>query len=112
MPEKRRSLLRHHDFVQLWTAETISQIGSQVSLLALPLVAAALLALASFDVAVPGGMVKIPGGTFAYGTDSAALVTLMAQYHVSDPAVLGPEAPQRNPGNNEFVGSPQRGREG
>ena len=26
---------------------------------------------------------------------SAALVSLMAQYHISDPTVLGPEAPQR-----------------
>ena len=64
-------------------------------LLSLSAAGAAVLALASFDFAVPVGMVKIPGGTFEYGTDSAALVALMAQYHVSDPSVLGPEAPQR-----------------
>lgn len=33
------SLVRHSDFMKLWTGETISQLGSQVSLLALPLVA-------------------------------------------------------------------------
>ena len=64
-------------------------------LLSLSAAGAAVLALASFDIAVPVGMVKIPGGTFEYGTDTAALVALMAQYHVSDPSVLGPEAPQR-----------------
>jgi MFS family permease len=34
-----RSLLRHRDFVRLWTGETISQLGSQVTLIALPLMA-------------------------------------------------------------------------
>jgi MFS family permease len=32
-------LWRHRDFMSLWTAETISQFGTQVTLLALPLVA-------------------------------------------------------------------------
>jgi hypothetical protein len=29
--EPRRSLWRHGDFMKLWTAETISQLGSQVT---------------------------------------------------------------------------------
>jgi hypothetical protein len=32
-------LWRHRDFMSLWGAETISQFGSQISFLALPLVA-------------------------------------------------------------------------
>jgi MFS family permease len=38
-----RSLLRHRDFRHLWAAETVSQLGSQVTLLALPVVAVTLL---------------------------------------------------------------------
>ena len=38
-----RSLLRHHDFRQLWAAETVSQVGTQVTMLALPVVAVTVL---------------------------------------------------------------------
>jgi predicted MFS family arabinose efflux permease len=38
-----RSLARHRDFRQLWAAETVSQVGTQVTLLALPVVAVTLL---------------------------------------------------------------------
>ncbi|MGY1841023.1 MULTISPECIES: MFS transporter [unclassified Modestobacter] len=38
-----RSLLRHHDFRRLWAAETVSQVGTQVTLLALPVLAVSLL---------------------------------------------------------------------
>ena len=51
MPESaRRSLLRHRDFMHLWTAETVSQLGSQVSLLAIPLVAIKVLHATTFEV--------------------------------------------------------------
>ncbi len=33
------SLWRHHDFRQLWAAETISQLGTHITLLALPVLA-------------------------------------------------------------------------
>src|SRR3569833_1484806 len=39
-----RSLLRHRDFRHLWAAETVSQVGTQVTLLALPFVAVTVLA--------------------------------------------------------------------
>jgi MFS family permease len=39
-----RSLLRHRDFRHLWAAETVSQVGTQVTLLALPVVAVTVLA--------------------------------------------------------------------
>jgi MFS family permease len=44
-----RSLFRHPDFVKLWTAETISQFGTQVTFLALPLIAATTLQVTPFQ---------------------------------------------------------------
>ena len=48
---KPGGLWRHRDFLSLWGAETISQFGSQVSLLALPLVAILVLDESAFKVA-------------------------------------------------------------
>ena len=45
-------LWRHGDFVSLWGAETISQFGTQITLLALPLVAIVTLAESAFRVAL------------------------------------------------------------
>jgi MFS family permease len=44
-------LWRHRDFLSLWGAETISQFGTQVSLLALPLVAILVLEESAFKIA-------------------------------------------------------------
>src|SRR6185503_15068975 len=55
-----RSLLRHPDFLKLWTAETISQFGTQVSLLAIPLVAVVLLDASPFEVALLGMIEFLP----------------------------------------------------
>jgi MFS family permease len=46
----RRALWRNRNFVHLWCAESISQLGSQVSLLALPLVAITVLHASTFAV--------------------------------------------------------------
>ena len=43
-------LLGEHDFRQLFVADTISQFGSQISVLALPLVAVVALDAANFEV--------------------------------------------------------------
>jgi MFS family permease len=43
------SLLRHRDFLKLWTAETVSVFGSQITLLALPFVAATILKVTPFE---------------------------------------------------------------
>ncbi|MDT4986241.1 MAG: hypothetical protein QOI74_335 [Micromonosporaceae bacterium] len=48
----RLGLLRDHDFRQLYAADTISQLGSQVSQLALPLVAVLALHARPFEVGV------------------------------------------------------------
>jgi MFS family permease len=54
------SVLRNRDFVRLWTAETISQFGTQVSLLAIPLVAVILLGASPFEVALLGTVEFLP----------------------------------------------------
>lgn len=47
-------LWRHPDFLRFWSAQTISQFGSQVSGLALPLVAILVLDASTFEVAALG----------------------------------------------------------
>jgi MFS family permease len=56
----RRSLLRHPDFLKLWSAETVSQFGTQVSQLAIPLVAALILAVEPFEFALIGFFAFLP----------------------------------------------------
>jgi MFS family permease len=47
--DANRSLFRHRDFLKLWSAETISQFGTQVTLLALPIIAATTLNVTPFE---------------------------------------------------------------
>jgi MFS family permease len=56
----RGGLFRHPNFVKLWTAETISQFGTQVTLLALPLVAATILQVSPFQFALLGTIEFLP----------------------------------------------------
>ena len=56
----RLGLLGHADFRRLWIAETISQFGTQVSLLAVPLVAIVLLDANPFQVALLGTIEFLP----------------------------------------------------
>jgi MFS family permease len=67
----RGGLWRHTDFLRLWSAETISQLGTQVSLLALPLVAIITLDVSAFEVALlsviefaPFILVTLPAGVW------------------------------------------------
>jgi len=53
-------LWRHPDFLKLWSAETISQFGSQVGQLALPLVAVIALESTPFEVAALGTIAFLP----------------------------------------------------
>ena len=53
-------LWRHRDFLKLWSAETISQFGTQVSQLALPLVAILVLDASAFEVAALGDVEFLP----------------------------------------------------
>lgn len=49
MSGPNRSLLRHPDFLKLWTAETVSVFGSAITQLALPLIAATYLQVTPFE---------------------------------------------------------------
>jgi len=49
MASSSRSLLRHPDFLKLWTAETVSVFGSSITQLALPLIAATTLRVSPFE---------------------------------------------------------------
>lgn len=53
------------DFLKLWGAQTISQIGSQVTLIALPLTAILVLDASAFQVATLGAMETLPFLLFA-----------------------------------------------
>jgi MFS family permease len=65
---RRAGLWSNHDFLQLWASETVSQIGAQITLIALPLLAAL-----SLD-ATPGEM----GLLTAAGTAPPLLLGLFA----------------------------------
>jgi MFS family permease len=56
----RTGLWRHGDFLKLWSAETISQFGSQIGGLALPLVAVIVLDASAFEVALLGVIEFLP----------------------------------------------------
>jgi MFS family permease len=53
-------LWRHADFLKLWSAETVSQFGTQVSQLALPLTAVLVLDASAFEVAALGTAEFLP----------------------------------------------------
>ncbi len=46
------ALWRNHDFLNLWSAETIAQFGSQLSLVAVPLIAALTLNASPFEMGI------------------------------------------------------------
>jgi MFS family permease len=56
----RGGLWRHRDFLKLWSAETISQFGSQVDDLAIGFVAIVVLDASAFEVAVLGTLNFLP----------------------------------------------------
>ena len=64
-------LWRHPDFMKLWSAQTVSQFGSQITLLALPLAAIDVLHATAFEVAalttvefLPFLLVSLPAGVW------------------------------------------------
>src|SRR6266700_4053478 len=64
-------LWRHADFLKLWSAETVSQFGTQISQLALPLAAIDVLHASAFEVAalttvefLPFLLVSLPAGVW------------------------------------------------
>ena len=68
------SLWCHRDFMNLWSAETVSQVGSQVTLLALPLTAILVLRADAFELGLLGTaeylpfiLVGLPAGVWVGG---------------------------------------------
>lgn len=66
------SLLRHRDFLLLWTGQTVSQTGTQVTVLALPLAAIVVLHASTFQVGLLSAavtvaylLVALPAGVLA-----------------------------------------------
>ncbi|MEY2437114.1 MAG: hypothetical protein QOF97_1950 [Acidimicrobiaceae bacterium] len=66
-----RSLLRHRDFQLLWAGQTVSRVGTEVSTLALPLIAIQLLHATTFEVGsltavefLPFLLVGLPAGAW------------------------------------------------
>ena len=55
-----RSLWRHPDFLKLWSADTVSQLGSQVTLLAVPIVAITVLKATTFQVGLLSAVEMAP----------------------------------------------------
>ncbi len=64
-PNPGRSLWRHPDFLKLWTGDTISQFGSQISFLAIPLVAIKILVVTPFEIGLLGTIEFLPFIIFA-----------------------------------------------
>ncbi|HKG56111.1 MAG TPA: MFS transporter [Candidatus Limnocylindrales bacterium] len=56
----RRSLFRHPDFVKLWSAATISLFGTQVSQIAIPVIAVIFLGVPAWQVALLGTLEFLP----------------------------------------------------
>jgi MFS family permease len=54
------SLLRHGDFLRLWTGESVSLLGSQVSQLAIPLIAVSVLKATTFQVGLLNAVEMTP----------------------------------------------------
>ena len=59
-PWPRGGLWRHADFLKLWSAQSISQLGTQISGIALPLVALYALHATAFQVAALGTVEFLP----------------------------------------------------
>jgi MFS family permease len=57
---RRPSLFRHPDFVKLWSAATISLFGTQVSQIAIPVIAVVILDVPAWQVALLGTLEFLP----------------------------------------------------
>jgi MFS family permease len=64
MPE-RRGLWAHSDFLKLWSAQTISQVGSEVTQLGLPFAAVVVLHASALEVSLLGSAAIMPFVLFA-----------------------------------------------
>jgi MFS family permease len=83
----RRSVFKNRDFVHLWWAESVSQLGSQVSLIALPLVAITVLHATTFEV---GALTAIEMSPFVlFGLPAGAIIDRLPRRPVLVVADIG-----------------------
>jgi MFS family permease len=87
------SLLRHRDFMLLWSGQTVSEVGSQVTVLALPLVAIVVLSASTFEVGLLSAtvtsaylLISLPAGVLA---DRVSKRRLMVWCDLARLAVIG-----------------------
>ena len=59
-PTPRRSLWRHRDFLLLWGGQAVSEVGSAITVLAVPLAAVVLLDSSTFQVGLLTAMSTLP----------------------------------------------------
>ncbi len=84
---RERSVFRNRDFVHLWSAESVSQLGSQVSLIALPLVAITVLHATTFEV---GALEAVQFSPFVlFGLPAGAIVDRLPRRPVLVTADIG-----------------------
>src|SRR5260221_10569328 len=90
---RNRSLWRHRDFMMLWAGQAVSEIGSAVTIVALPLAAVVLLHAATFEVGLLAAagtacflLVALPGGLIV---DRVAKRRLMIACDVARMLILG-----------------------
>jgi MFS family permease len=57
---KQKSLWRNRDFILLWSGQTVSEFGSSVSQLAIPLAAVVLLKATTLQIGILSAMVTLP----------------------------------------------------
>ncbi|MBO1332209.1 MFS transporter [Streptomyces sp. VRA16 Mangrove soil] len=82
-PAEPRSLWRHRDFLLLWSGQTVSEMGSAVTQLALPLVAVAVLDASTFEVGlltaaatVAFALIALPAGAVVDGRSKRSVMTV------------------------------------
>ncbi|QMU71020.1 MFS transporter [Streptacidiphilus sp. P02-A3a] len=87
MPRERKggSLWRHRDFLLLWSGQTVDQFGTQVSWLAVPMIAIVTLHASKFEVAalsaagaLPVLLVSLPAGALVDRTRRRPLMIVCA----------------------------------
>ena len=59
-PSRRRSLWRHPDYMKIWSASSVSVMGTQVSQMAIPFIAAVVLSVSPFQLALLGTFEMLP----------------------------------------------------
>lgn len=57
---KRFSLWHHSDFLRLWASQTVSQFGTQITFLALPLIAINFLRASAFEISILNAVAWLP----------------------------------------------------